>query len=602
MNRRTKRLFAALAGTAALAVALPALGQDAPQSILPPGFGNAPPRPAAPAPGAPAPGPAAGAPLPPVSPNADEAVAVSTPSLLPADIGDLADAEVKTPDEIPDGSRRPLERVGTEAIYGEDAFGDADGRYVVTLMRRMQAPIASRWAEIMLRRVLLGVTPAPPGEGKADWVADRAALLLRMGEADSARMLVQGVDVDRFSPRLRRVAIATALATSDPQGLCPLPDGNEEVGGQPAWPMIRAMCATMAGDQATANATIGRAPPNDPIDHALAEKLIAAGGGGRRQIQLDWAAVDSLTDWRFGLATALGVTIPQNLLDSAPISFQAWLARSPYLTAADRVAPARVAAALGVLSNADLVDLYGRVMDEAGDQDTNSPSGRLRAAYRGDDDDARVAAMHALWDAANTGEGNERDRYAASILTARAAQTIVPSTDLKDDVAPLIASLFSAGFDVQAERWANVVNAATGADGERAWSMLAVGASRPVMEVDASRVRKFIERAGTSGAQRSALLISALAGLGRLPDADAAKLAARVGVTLGQPSAYGSALRRAVSGGQRGTVALLVATGMQAPSWSGVPAADFYQMISALRAVGLENEARMISAEAMARL
>jgi hypothetical protein len=120
--------------------------------------------------------------------------------------------------------------------------------------------------------------------------------------------------------------------------------------------------------------------------------------------------------------------------------------------------------------------------------------------------------------------------------------------------------------------------------------------------IDASRVRKLADRAGASGAQRSALLISALAGLGRLGDADAAKLAKRLGVTLGQPSAYGNALRRAVSARERGTVALLVALGMQSPTWTGVPPGDFYQMISALRAVGMENEARMISAEAMTRL
>jgi len=41
---------------------------------------------------------------------------------------------------------------------------------------------------------------------------------------------------------------------------------------------------------------------------------------------------------------------------------------------------------------------------------------------------------------------------------------------------------------------------------------------------------------------------------------------------------------------------------MQSPNWTGVPAADFYQMVSALRAVGMDGEARMICAEAMARL
>ena len=598
-----------LAAGAAFAAALPVLGQDAPQSLLPPGFGTTPPpraeRPVAPTQAAPNLGvtPAVPAvPLPAPTPGADQGIAETSPNLLPADIAKLAAAEVTPPEEMPDAAKRSLDLVGTRAVYGTDAFGDADGRYLVTLMRRMQTPIASRWAEIMLRRALVGATPAPRGEGQADWVADRAALLLRMGEADAARLLVQGVDVERFSPRLRRVAIESALATSDPQGLCPLPDGSEQVGGQPAWPMIRAICATLAGDTATANATIGRGPPNDSIDHPLAERLVAAGGGGRRDIQVDWTAVDTLTDWRFGLASALGIAIPQNLLDGAPVWYDAWLARAPMLSAADRVAPARIAAALGVVSSQDLVDLYGRVMDEAGDEDTDSPAGRLRAAYRGDDDDARLAAMHAIWDAAANGNGGERDRYAASILTARAAAGITPSNDQKDDVAALVASMLSAGLDVQAERWAGVVEAAGGTDGDRAWSILAVGARRPLVAIDAARVRKFADRAGDSGVQRSALLISALAGLGRLDDADAAKLASRLGVTLGQSSAYGNALRRAVSAHERGTVALLVAVGMQSPAWTGVPAGDFYQMISALRAVGMEDEARMISAEAMIRL
>jgi len=323
MRRRIK-LGALAAGAALCAIALPALGQDAPQSLLPPGFGApppksdksaaAPPRGTGPATAAPVPA----APVPPASPNADEAVAESSPSLLPSDIAKLAAAEVEPPAEMPDAAKRSLDLVGTNPVYGSDAFGDADGRYLVTLMRRMQAPIASRWAEIMLRRALVGATPAPRGEGQADWVADRAALLLRLGEADAARMLVQGVDVERFSPRLRRVAIESALATSDPQGLCPLSAGDEQVGGQPAWPMVRAICATLAGDTATANATIGRGPPNDSIDHPLAERLVAAGGGGRRDVQVDWTAVDTLTDWRFGLATALGIAIPQNLLDGAP--------------------------------------------------------------------------------------------------------------------------------------------------------------------------------------------------------------------------------------------------------------------------------------------
>ena len=43
---------------------------------------------------------------------------------------------------------------------------------------------------------------APVQLNPVDWVAERAWLLLRMGEADAARMLVAGVDTDLFTPKM----------------------------------------------------------------------------------------------------------------------------------------------------------------------------------------------------------------------------------------------------------------------------------------------------------------------------------------------------------------------------------------------------------------
>jgi hypothetical protein len=580
-----------LLATFGLAAALvrPAIGQQGPESLLPPGFGRSAPAPATP-----------GTPPPPVPEGAEPALA---PADLPPEEGDNgAEAEAPpAPPELPAAARRSLDIVGASDIYGPDAFGTLDGRYLATLMRRIQTPIASRWAEIALRRALLDRTAAPPGEGQADWVADRAALLLRLGESTGARLLVQGVDVDNFTPRLRAAAIRSALASADPAALCPLPDGDEKMGDQPAWPMIRAFCAALSNDAATANATIGRGGAGDPVDHALAEKLVAA-GGGRRVMPIDWTAVDTLTDWRFGLATALNILLPQPLLDAAPLWFKAWLAQAPMLAASDRIAPARIAATLGPVSAAELVDLYGRVMDEAGDVDTDSPSGRLRAAYRGDDADARVAAMHALWDAAANGDGGERDRYAASILTARAAAAIAPSTDRLDDLPALLTSLFAAGLDTQAERWGGVAVGAKGDDGDRIWALLSVGAPHPPLGISVDRLRAYAKRAGDKGQHRTAMVAAALAGLGRLSLADARTIAQEAGGSLGGQAAYADALERAIRGNSKGGVAVLVATGMQASGWEAVPAGDFYLMLAALRAAGMEPEARMIAAEAVSRL
>lgn len=617
-------LGAGVALILAAAWGLPAAGQQqAPESLLPPGFGGPPPASAKSSPpaesgkdkakAAPAAGAVVAAPAPesllpagtvaPPLPGADEAVAEDNgPSAADLAAADAAAAAAQQAQELPPAARRPLDQVGVASGYGGDAFGAADGRFLATLMRRIETPIASRWAEIMLRRVLLSPTPAPAGEGKADWVADRAALLLRLGEADGARMLVQAVDVDNFSARLRRVAMQTALATSDPAGLCPLPDGAETVSGEPAWPLIRAMCAALSGDIATANAMIGRGSPGDPIDHLLAEKLVAAAGAGRREVKIDWTAVDTLTDWRFGLATALNVALPQALVNAAPAWFQGWLARAPMLAAADRLPYARAAAALGPVSSYDLVDLYGQAMDESGEVDTDSPAGRLRAAYRGDDDEARLTAMHALWDVSADDPQAARQRYAAEILTARAAARLMPAPLMSDDVDTIVASLFAAGLDIQAERWAGLAESTDTADGDRAWAMLAVGTPRPVVSSGADRVEAFAKRAGQAGRHRTAMLAAALAGLGRLPPGDAARIAAAAGSPLTGDTPYGQALERAVTGSEPGTVALLVAAGMQTPGWGGVPAGDFYRMIRALRAVGLGPQARMIAAEAMARL
>jgi len=46
---------------------------------------------------------------------------------------------------------------------------------------------------------------------------------------------------------------------------------------------------------------------------------------------------------------------------------------------------------------------------------------------------------------------------------------------------------------------------------------------------------------------------------------------------------------------------VLAAIGMQASGWKDIPPEALYRIVGALRAVGLDGEARMIAAEAIAR-
>jgi hypothetical protein len=97
------------------------------------------------------------------------------------------------------------------------------------------------------------------------------------------------------------------------------------------------------------------------------------------------------------------------------------------------------------------------------------------------------------------------------------------------------------------------------------------------------------------------MLVAALAGLGKLGE-DGNELAEDMGVRIGAQNRWTRLLDRAAQRRQQGTVVLLAAAGMQTGGWVGVPPEHLYRILLALRSVGLEYEARMIAAEALARL
>lgn len=584
-----------LAGGAAFAFALPAAGQreKAPESLLPPGFGEPPP----PAPKEPSPdngaSPATPSPTPPASvPVAPGALPVQDSAL--EDLEALAEQNLPPPIEIPEASRRPTNPAGPLRAdnwgLGLDAFGNANGRFLSGLMGRLNAPLPSRWTSILLRRALLSQSNAPPLVNEVDWIAERAWLLLRMGEADGARMLVQSVDVDRFTPRMFTVAVQVALATADPAALCPLVGPGRKLSDEPVWPLADAMCASLEGDAARASQLIeqARRRSGGGIDTLLAEKVIGAGTNTRRAVTIEWQGVDELNSWRFGLASATGLEIPAALMNRAGPAVWAWQARAPMVQLEQRVAAAERAAALGVFSNASLVEMHSLIADRTDPSEIEGSIGdRLRRAYVAPSAGDRVDAMGGLW-----GEG-EQDRYGRFVLTAAAAARIPPSGDYGDRADELLGSMMTAGYDRFAARWGTVAGGMDGADGERAWSILAVGAPRAVVDLSPNRVEAFAEAADV---QRGRMLVAALAGLGRLPDP------AAYGVSPAPRSRWATLIAAAARAGQPGTVALLAGVGMQTPSWRGVPPEHLYHIVKALRDVGLDYEARMIAAEAMTRL
>ena len=608
MNKKTLSLTLGLSGAALAAVlVLPALAQE---SLLPEGFGNPAETPAprpTPTPSS-TPAPTSSAPKV-VAPTVGQSSAPTTGTTVAAsrsaasEEGDEGDEEEAGPGtlkyDLPPGARRLLTRVGplTPETGGlaPDAFG-VRGQYAAAIMRNTRGALASRWAQILLRRSLISAIDTPETINGADLAAERAALLLRMGESIAARWIVQSVDYDRASPRLVSVAQQTFLANADPAGMCAYVPAGLAHGDEQAWRLSAAICSGLSGEAGPAGWAIGRVRSSGKIsnfDILLAERVLGASGGGRRSTTIEWDNIDRLTSWRFGLATATAVPIPAELRTSAPGYMHGWTVLAPMTEMANRVAAAPDAAARGVLSSEAYVSLLSAAAsEEEPPESLANQTGLLRSAFGAAGGADRYAAMTNLWGAG----ANPVQRYAAMVATARAAAGLPVSTEVGDDPWQLVGSMLAGGYDRNAIAWVPTVSV-----GSHAWGVLAVGSPRPLNGTTAGGIGSFSGNDDSADSLRSKFLLAGLSGLGRIEAGDAASAASDLDIDLGKQTRWSRAIMAAAERREPGMVALLAAAGMQG-DWSNVPPYHLYYIVRALREVGLASEARMIAAEALVRV
>lgn len=582
------RSKAGLAVAAGVALAIPALAQQAP-----------------------APVPDQVAAQPPAADNgaaaqADTAQAQSGPAETAVEVvSNVTFAAPASSVEYPSWARRDAASAGAlnsaDIGLGAVPWGAANGAFLSTLMRRMDTPIASRWAHIALRDALLAKAPVPRFVNPVDWTAERAWLLLRMGEADAARLLVAGIDSDRFTPKMVQVAVQSALADADPPALCPLEDAMRKY--EPGVrPLVTAMCSSLSGEPQIASAQIDdarRFGRVGGIDLALAEKVVGAGSNTGRSTTIEWEPVSELNAWRFGLATATGLGLPDRLLTKASPQLRAFQARAALLEPETRLASAFIATGLGVFSSQSMVDLYSAIYDSTDPSDLpDSDAWKLRQAFVGKDRDTRMDAIrHFL-----AKEGDSLTREGARAAVARAASLIAPDAKLDKDAPGLISAMLAAGYDRQAARWLGVVGDMNNGDSDRCWAMLALAAPGGVDGgVSNGRIASFISRDKSPDKKRSALLVAGLAGLGRISEAQANTINRRNGLGLGRTTNWSRMIDAAAGRGQPATVLVLTGTGFQASDWNRLSAAHLYHAIAALKRTGQDYSARMIAAEALSR-
>jgi hypothetical protein len=579
-----------VASALVLVFSLPALGQQGPESLLPEGFGDPPPPPT----------PVAGRPTPNVPGSSNDA-APATP--LTGDESATEEEAEEEPElavrfDVPPSARQSLNDIGilseTSGGFPADSFGALDGAFLRQIIERTSGPIASRWGTIMARRLLASRTNTPTGVNGADWTAERAWLLLRMGDSVVARNLVQQVDGADYTKRLHEVAMQAYLANGDLAGMCPITESGVRLVNNGRWKMTRAICASLAGEQGSATAFINQGRYQGwvrGVDYLLAEKAVGAGINGRRSVKIEWENVEGMNPWRFGFSAAVGLEPPERLFANTGRQVDGWRVQLPMFTPTVRAKYASNAAALGILSNRNMVDLYAQVLDDPDAPDAvRARAENLGNAYIASGEDDRVAAMTSLWTTAAAGA----DYHASLVMTARAAALIVPDADHQAEADRLISSMLTAGLDRSAARWIDVV-----ADGSLGWALVTLAAPGRVAPADYNSLDDFFGNDESIDGHKSRLLLAGLSGLGRIETDARREFASDLKVNISRQTPWSKAITAAAGRGEQGTVALMAMAALQAPSWSAVPTHHLYHIVRSLRQVGLEAEARMIAAEAV---
>ncbi len=539
------------------------------------------------------PGPAPAAPLP----GTDVAPQAPLAGVLPAETSPALAGAAPAPDPFALASRPDGNAYGPLTLenggFGPAAFAGSRGMFVAGLARRMTAPIGSRWLAITLRRALMSQSATPADIVPGDWVAARASLLLRNGEVDGAKAMVDGVAVDRYSPGLYQVAAQVALAAGDLGGLCPIAVTGRSLFADVMWQMAVGMCAALQGDDITAARIFddlrADTTSTEPFDVRLGERVATLAGGAGRASNIEWNEAPGLNLFRYGLATAAGVPLPADLLPALGSARFGWLVRSPGVTPEIRLASLRPAAVLGSVSADELVS--GITALSAGDAAADTPAGRLRTAFAGASLADRIAALKAIWATGSDADG----RYGALIESGNAAARLPIGAAAADASADIIAALLAVGQVDAARRWWPIADTAAGKVRATAWALLAAGAGGVPMDSD--EFKNWRTQTGADD-RKAALLLAALAGQGQAQGGGWAGL--RDELLPRATNSWTRAITAAAAAGRSGEVAVLAASGMQG-ALADLPPLHLYHIVAALVRCGHAAEARLVAAEAMTR-
>jgi len=478
-----------------------------------------------------------------------------------------------------------------QGALGADLWAHSDGATVGALFARLPGLYESPSAQRLAQRALFSGGAAPSGEAFAA-VRQRFEALGRMGAADQLATMAAGAPDGLRDPTIAQFAAQAELARGRRPEACSRGRGATVDDPPPIFLVrLRAYCSAVTGDRAAADLALemnhGAAADDTWYRAALAA---AAGAPGARPPAA-----------RYDNSLATQISIAAHLRPAATaLNNASTLALLALARNDDAPQPQRAHAAVIALRRAALPPNEARAILAAAPATVTAGVPQTLVVWR------QVAAAPDTVEAATAIAGLLRQAAGASdfTATARLFRTEINGLRAAPDAAStllLARAALTNGDASDAQRM--IASAHQAGAGESALAPLdaALTALMGARGADgAMAMKRRIDNAGVGAARSAARDVTLLTALGAQgDDATQAFLAANT-TTSGVPAdaATMTALAEAVQRQAVGEVALLSALAIH-PRPSRLDAASLAQVISALRAVGMESDARRLAAEAI---
>ncbi|HCO89431.1 MAG TPA: hypothetical protein DIT40_00490 [Alphaproteobacteria bacterium] len=582
-----------------------------------------------------APPPAQTAPYsPPAGPTypqpATPAPAPAPVQTSPADTQSPADSTAASPDAIQIGEL-PAFDISTLGLldaenggFGTDLWARTERPLVETLIAQLPMQAASRSRNIIAARLLLSRSNPPAGE-RSDGHALLALRLERLaagGWLDAVGQLVGKLAEPDKSPAILRSHADYLLVQNDLRTVCPIADQLVADSPDIFWLKLSAICKLDAGNLSAAQLAAELIAELDPTDTAFQSLFLQAAGGAPATLPDDF----SPTLVQLLLIRRLGLPLTEAAVNAASPASLLALTRMRDLDPGLVIAAAERAEAIGALPTSELIKLYTAAPPLPEDPEAakaiTAPlrnAGLYQAVQAQQASRARALALSAAFDAAH--ESDTLGPVARSNLTAMAS--LQPGRELLWLSGNLTRGLLIAGDSRAALSWYQMVRLAASPANIEAqrmaqflWPLMRLALSEAQMADDPTQLVRWLDlhldRARPETRMQAELLMAAMDGLGLSVSEPALTRLALFPHADGNPrsDAETAGTRHTYSGftldrllqiaaaDNRVGGTLLIALNLPRADTpqDGEPAA-LAAMLQALRAVGLETEARQIAIE-----